>query len=208
MPTRARSTDSAENVRAQPEAASAGDGPGAEGGFDVLYRRLRALCGRRLASERIDHTLQATALANEVWLKLYELDPKSACEAGPAARWFIVHAAVAIRQVLVDHARRRSRLKRGGGRSRLGLESAVDKEPRSDGLDEALGRVLLANDLLERLAVTAPLQSEIVVLRFFGGLGYAQIGEALGMSESAVRREWAFARVWLGRQPDLQAWLQ
>ncbi|MFM7051533.1 MAG: ECF-type sigma factor [Planctomycetota bacterium] len=83
-------------------ATTSGGGESDSVGFDTLYRRLRSICGRRLSAESIDHTLQATALANEVWLRLHELDPAAAANPGKSTRWFVANAVVAIRQVLID----------------------------------------------------------------------------------------------------------
>lgn len=174
-------------------------------GLDTLYRRLKAICGRRLAGESVDHTLQATALANEVWLRLHELDPVAAANPGRSTRWFVANAVVAIRQVLIDHARRRLRLKRGGGRRREELDddgAEVADATRSPGIDQ----LLTANELVNELALVAPQQAEIVQLRFFGGLTFRQIAAHLGISEPMVRREWAMARVWLGSRPAAAGW--
>lgn len=174
-------------------------------GLDVLYRRLRAICGSRLSSESIDHTLQATALANEVWLRLHELDPVAAANPAKSTRWFVANAVVAIRQVLIDHARRRLRLKRGGGRARVELDGDAGASGAVPDQD-ASERILAANELLNELAAAAPRQADIVVLRFFGGLTFRQIALHTGQSEPAVRREWAMARVWLGSRPAAAGW--
>lgn len=175
-------------------------------GFQTLYERLRAICGRRLQEERVEHTLQATALANEVWMRLYELDPVAACNPSSAARWFVANAVIAVRQVLVDHARARKRQKRGGGVRRIefgeGENSLAahlpDGRPARDLAVEE--QILRLNELLGELARISATQAEIVGLRYFGGLSFAQVASVLGLSESAVRREWALARVWLGGQ--------
>lgn len=174
-----------------------------EVGFDVLYRRLRAICAQRIAGERVEHTLQATALANEVWLRLFERDPSAALGADPTGRWFIRNAVATIRHVLVDHARAKQRLKRGGrgGRGRMEPDELAANDTSS------MDAVLLADELLSELAVASPLQSQIAQLRFFGGLTFAQIAIVAGIDESMVRREWNFALVWLGSRPGAAGWL-
>ncbi len=176
-------------------------------GFDTLYRRLRAICGQRLQSERLEHTLQATALANEVWMRLHEMDPVKAADPSGATRWFIASAVVAVQHVLIDHARKRLRIRRGGGRGRVEL---TDESSQGDArLDqEAAERVLAANQLLRELADCSPRQAEIVALRFYGGLSLRQIAAHMGTSEPTVRRELAFAQVWLGSRPGAAGWFE
>jgi RNA polymerase sigma factor (TIGR02999 family) len=174
-------------------------------GFDTLYLRLRAICGRRLQSERLEHTLQATALANEVWMRLHELDPVKAADPSGATRWFVANAVVAVQHVLVDHARKRLRIRRGGGRARAELtEDAALGDARRD--QEAAERVIAASELLRELAEHAPRQAEIVSLRFYGGLSLRDIAAHIGTSEPTVRRELAFAQVWLGSRPGAAGW--
>ncbi|MFM7134884.1 MAG: ECF-type sigma factor [Planctomycetota bacterium] len=187
----------------RPDRGISGSEP-TEVGLETLYRRLKAICGRRIAAESIDHTLQATALANEVWLKLYELSPEKATNPSQATRWFVANAVIAVRQVLVDHARRRRSLKRGGSRTRIGLDG--EAEGFADGVEQPDSAILAINDLLGELANVAPMQAEIVALRFFGGLSFRQIAAHLGRSDATVRREWALARVWLGSRPGLAGW--
>ena len=176
-------------------------------GFDTLYRRLRAICGQRLQAERLEHTLQATALANEVWMRLHEIDPVKASDPSGATRWFVANAVVAVQHVLVDHARRRLRLRRGGGRGRSELtDESAQGDARLD--QEAAERVLAVNDLLRELADHAPRQAEIVSLRFYGGLSLRDIAAHVGTSEPTVRRELAFAQVWLGSRPGAAGWFE
>jgi RNA polymerase sigma-70 factor, ECF subfamily len=175
-------------------------------GFDTLYRRLRAICHHKLASERVDHTLQATALANEVFLKLLSRDEGKARNPAGATRWFIANAVVAIREVLVDHARARGREKRGGGWVRVGEGSAEDEfiAPPLD--PEVAERIRTVDALLSDLAATSSVQADIVALRFFAGLTFGQIAEQLEMSETSVRREWVLARIWMGQRSGADGW--
>lgn len=175
-------------------------------GFDTLYRRLRAICRHRLSSERVDHTLQATALANEVFLKLLSRESDRARNPTGATRWFIANAAIAIREVLVDHARGRGRAKRGGGRARTDLDEALGIVGAPSLDPDAAARIQTVDALLSELAAVSAVQAEIVALRFFAGLTFAQIAEQLEMSESTVRREWVLARVWMGKSPSVAGW--
>jgi RNA polymerase sigma factor (TIGR02999 family) len=189
------------------ETASSGAAMPEAVGFDTLYRRLRAICGQRLQAERLEHTLQATALANEVWMRLHEIDPVKASDPSGATRWFVANAVVAVQHVLVDHARRRLRLRRGGGRGRSELtDESAQGDARLD--QEAAERVLAVNDLLRELADHAPRQAEIVSLRFYGGLSLREVAAHVGTSEPTVRRELAFAQVWLGSRPGAAGWFE
>jgi RNA polymerase sigma factor (TIGR02999 family) len=150
----------------------------------LVYDELRALAQRRMSSERAEHTLQATGLVNEAWMRLMadrEIDWKS-------RRHFFGAAAEAMRRVLVDHARRVRSEKRGGDRARVsvtvdGFEHGGDPE-----------RVLALDDALDRLAEDDPRAAEVVRLRFFAGLEVLDVARALEISERTVMREWAFAR--------------
>ena len=155
--------------------------------LSVVYDELRNLARHKMAGERIDHTLQPTALVHEVYLRLVQ---------GQAADWknrahFFAAAAHAMRRILVEQARKRSRLRRGGGRDRVELEyaPAFVEDPSVDlvALEEALVR-LSQHD--ERM-------SEIVTLRYFAGMTIAETAGMLGVSPRTVRREWDCARAWL-----------
>ncbi len=157
----------------------------------LVYDQLRAVAQRALAAERPGHTLQATALVHEAYLKLVgEREIPWASRAH-----FYVAAAEAMRRILIDHARARGRVKRGGGgggRARLTLSDVTDLASKPDEIvrfDEAFGR--LEGESSEAAA--------IVRLRFFAGLSVEQTAEALGVSTSTVDRRWAFARAWLYR---------
>ena len=165
-----------------PARAPEGPIPSAE-----LYERLRASARRHLAGERVDHTLQPTALVHEAWLRLVkrELDP----DADPRA--FALAAADAMRRVLIDHARGRARLKRGGDRRRVPLDALLAAE--SGDLDG----IVAVDEGLRRLQEVHPRTAELVRLRFFCGLEEAEAAQALSISPRTARREWAFARAWL-----------
>lgn len=156
----------------------------------LVYDELRALAESCLQSERPDHTLQATALVNEAYLRLVKQEE---VEWKNRSHFFAV-AAQAIRRILVDHARTHGRAKRGGGRQRVKLDEdiAVREERELDlvALDEAM----------EKLAALNERQARIVELRFFGGLGLKEVAEFLGVSPRTVDGDWSMARAWLRRE--------
>jgi RNA polymerase sigma factor (TIGR02999 family) len=164
-----------------------------ESAFPLLYSQLRAMAQNELANERTGHTLDATALVHEAFLKL---------SAGPDSAWqskahFCAVAARAMRCVLVDHARTRGRLKRGGGadparRESLAMIGAPDRAQPID--------VLALDEALTRLAEQEPAAASVVEMRFFAGMEERVIGDALGISERTVRRHWVYAKAWLHRE--------
>jgi RNA polymerase sigma factor (TIGR02999 family) len=153
----------------------------------LLYEELRSLARREMAGERPDHTLQPTALAHEAYLRLAP-DRNGGFE---SRGQFLAAAAVAIRRVLVEHARSRARLKRGGDRARVEL-SCVD--PAGPVPDDAL---LELDEALVLLAEEFPVHARTVELRFFSGLTIEEIAAHRGVSVSTIQREWRFARAWL-----------
>lgn len=167
-----------------------GDASAAERLMPLVYDELRALAGRWMQRERNDHTLQATALVNEAYLRLVDQD---------SVQWrnrthFFAVAAQAIRRILVDHARSHGRLKRGGDRRRLSLDEALVFSPEQNAdlvdLDEAL----------ERLAASDPDKARVVELRFFAGLTSEEAADVLDLSARSVERYWQYARAWLYRE--------
>ncbi len=157
--------------------------------FPLVYQELRYAAERALRREAGGHTLQPTALVHEAYLKLAGGPLESANRAH-----FLGIAARAMRQVLVDHARRRRAAKRGGGEAAMSLSEAdVAWSVRPDellGLDEALDRLAQRNDRLRR----------VVELRFFGGLTEDEAAVALGVTTRTVQRDWAKARAWLHKE--------
>lgn len=154
--------------------------------FDELHRMAAA----HLRRERTDHTLQPTALVNEVFLRLSGgrvLDWKSRAH-------FYALASKAMRRILVDHARIHGRLKRGGDWQRVEFESGIAYEP------EKAWQLVALDEALNRLAEWDARQSDIVEMRFFGGLTDAEVAETLGISSRTVSREWQFAKAWLWDQ--------
>jgi RNA polymerase sigma factor (TIGR02999 family) len=148
---------------------------------------------REMAGERADHTLQPTALVHEAYLRL---------AGGEGLRFenrahFFGAAATAIRRVLVEHARRRGRAKRGGGMPRVGLEELPDTSGTLP--DETLVAV---DEVLARLAEFAPELARIVELRFFAGMTIPETARLLGVSETTIQRDWRVARAWLRAELD------
>ncbi|MEM6671796.1 MAG: ECF-type sigma factor [Planctomycetota bacterium] len=185
--------DSARDVTLALRAAADGDADGRTRLFEAVYEALRNLASKHLARERADHTLQATALVHEAWIKLVD---QAELPAG-GREHFLAVASHAMRRILVDHARGRNRAKRGGGAERVGLD-ALELDASLDGApsDDALDVLALDTALLE-LAERSERQVKVVELRFFGGLPVAEVATALDVSESTVEREWRIARAWL-----------
>jgi RNA polymerase sigma factor (TIGR02999 family) len=156
----------------------------------VVYRELKRLAAGYLRSERAEHTLQPTALAHEAYLRLVG---REQIEWQNRAH-FLGVAARAMREILVDHARRRKAMKRGGGQAL----TVYDEE-----LPVAGGRPVAFDDLDQALVDLSRLserQAKVVELRYFGGLTIEETGEVLGISPVTVKRDWATARAWLYRE--------
>lgn len=153
----------------------------------VVYEELRSMAHRRMAHERPDHTLQATALVNEVYLKLND---ERAAQWKNRAQFFAV-AAQMMRHILVDHARQHARAKRGGGAQEVTLDEAmlVSKE-KSD-------EVIAVDEALRKLEEFDKRKSEVATMRLFAGRTAEETAEALNVSVATVMREWKFARAWL-----------
>ena len=166
---------------------SAGDKQALDGLMPFVYEELRRMAQRHMARERPDHTLQATALVNEVYLKLRN---------ERAAQWknrvqFFAVAAQMMRHILVDHARRNARAKRGGGAQQITLDEAMlVSGTRAD-------EMLALDEALQKLEQLDKRKSQVAVMRFFAGLTAEETAEALGVSVETVTREWRFARAWL-----------
>jgi RNA polymerase sigma factor (TIGR02999 family) len=156
----------------------------------LVYSELRRLAGHRLGRERSKQTLQATALVHEAYIRLV---------GNEEIRWdgrshFFAAAAEAMRRILVDHARRRQSVKHGG---------SFERQELADELAIELGDVDQLLDLdvaLSKLAADDPEMSKLVELRYFAGLGVEETAVALGVSPRTVKRNWAYARAWLGRE--------
>lgn len=166
----------------------AGNAAAAEELAPLVYAELRRLASKRLAHERQGHTLQATALVNEAWLRLGD-------QHGPwqnRAHFFAI-AAQAMRRILVDHARQRQTAKRGHEPHCIPADLVADLLPSPLPDD----RLLALDEALTRLAALDVRQARVVELRFFAGLSVPDTAMVLGISAMTVKREWAAARAWL-----------
>src|SRR5258708_18724 len=164
-----------------------GDGTAAEQLLPLVYDQLRHLAASKMAQERPGHTLQPTALVHEAWLRI---------AVNPDQHWnsrnhFFMAAAEAMRRILVERARQKARLKRGGGQQRVPLEE-LDLATIAD--SETL---LLVDEALERLKAADPIKARLVELRFFTGLSIEDAAQVLGVSAPTAKRYWAYARAWL-----------
>jgi RNA polymerase sigma factor (TIGR02999 family) len=157
----------------------------------VVYDELRMLAARHLSHERAGHTLQTTALVHEAYLRLAgqdQVDWKNRA-------YFFGAVATVMRRILVDHARRRVRDKRGGGVAVVPLEQ-VPEPVASAALDAGVD-VQALDEALDRLAAIDPRQARVVELRFFSGMTIEEIAEVLNLSPGTVKRDWTVARAWL-----------
>ncbi|MCB9853080.1 MAG: sigma-70 family RNA polymerase sigma factor [Phycisphaerales bacterium] len=161
---------------------------GPEGLFEQVYDQLRRIAQKRLATERKDHTLQATALVNEVWMRLNGKNPTPIY--GRAQ--FFAAAAEAMRRILIDHARMRGATKRGGGGRVLSIHDVLDLAS-----DEKISEAIVLDDLISRLEVEDPRVAKVVRFRFYAGLSIEDTAEALGVSPGTVKNDWTYARAWL-----------
>ena len=156
----------------------------------LVYDQLRAAAQRQLRSERADHTLQATALVHEAYIKLV---------GGQEINWqnrahFFGIAANSMRQILVDYARKRNSQKRGEGKTHLSLDSAEEI------VFETEEDIIALDEAMKKLEVFDPDLSKVVELRFFAGLNVEETAKVLNCSASTVKREWSLARAWLFRE--------
>lgn len=156
----------------------------------LVYDELRRLASAYMRRERPDHTLQATALVHEAYLRLVD---QTQIDWRGRAHFFSI-AARLMRQILVDHARERNAKKRGGGMTKLALDDAVSFPAESE-ID-----LVALDDALKTLASFDQQQSQIVELRFFGGLTIEETSEVLAVSPSTIKREWGLAKAWLRRE--------
>ena len=176
---------------------SGGDAGALERLIPLVQPELHRLAHHYMSREAIGHTLQTTALLNEAYLHLVD-DPKRNWQ---NRTHFVAAAAQLMRRIMVDHARERCSLKRGGGALRVTLDdAALVTEKRSEEL-------LALDEALERLTAHDPRKSRIVELRYFGGLTEEETASFLKLSDRTVRREWRMARTWLyhalsGKEPD------
>lgn len=170
--------------------AQVGDRAALDALLPLVYRELRQIASRHLASERPDHTLQATALVHEVYLRLVD---QHSVDWRNRAHFFSI-AAEMMRRILVNHAVNRRAQKRGAGETLLALDEVVSF-PNRQNVD-----LISLDESLTRLAERDPVQARIVEMRFFAGLTSADVAEVMGVSETTVKREWRSAKAWLASQ--------
>ncbi|MCA9244576.1 MAG: sigma-70 family RNA polymerase sigma factor [Phycisphaerales bacterium] len=175
-------------VTALANAASLGDAQAANQLFQLVYDQLRAIARQRMGAGRPGQTLQATALVNEACIRL--LGPSS----GPwkGRKHFFGTAALAMRQILIDHARSKNADKRGGGMAALSISNIADVAGGEDPT-----AFLALDDAILRLERVDAMAAAVVRLRFYAGLEPTEVAATLGISERSARREWSFARGWL-----------
>lgn len=168
----------------------AGDAHAAEKLLPLVYEELRRLAGHKMANEKPGQTLQATALVHEAWIRVAGSNQQ---------QWrgrdhFFSAAAESMRRILVDNARRKQRIRHGGGMERVNVDAINLPIAQND------EKCLRVNDYVEQLAVEDPEKAEIVKMRVFAGMGVGEIATVLGCSEKTVQRHWNFAKAWLSRE--------
>ena len=171
-------------------AAARGESGAAQDLLPLVYEELRRLAHARMAQEAGGQTLQATALVHEAWLRLVREGERTWANRA----LFFSAAAEAMRRILIENVRRKSRLKRGGGgliRVELSEISLAEKTPDD--------RVLLIDEALERLRAENPEAAQLVSMKFFAGMTNQEVAETLGVTERTAERRWAFAKAWLLR---------
>ena len=170
---------------------SAGDSESNDALFNLVYDELRRQAHRFLRKERTGHTLQTTALVNEAYLKLIN---QKKVEWESRSQFFGI-AATMMRRILIDYAKQKHRVKRGGGGEDLPLDEALTITVSSTSFD-----LLALDEALDRLAAKEEHLAKVVELRFFSGLDVPETAQVLNVSESTVKRDWAMAKAWLYRE--------
>jgi RNA polymerase sigma factor (TIGR02999 family) len=172
------------------KAWSSGDPAALDRLASVVYQELRRIARRYMKNERPGNTLQTTALVNEVYLRLVDVQN---VDWQHRAQFFAISAQM-MRRVLVDAARARGSYKRGGGAVKVNIDETAVLAPEPD------ASILALDNALEAFSRAAPRQAKVVELRYFGGLSEEEIVQVLGISPRTVRRDWDFARAWLMRE--------
>lgn len=169
------------------QAINQGDPDAADRLMSLVYTELKRLAGAKMARERQAHTLQATALVHEAWLRLAGVNPPQWAN----RRHFFATASEAMRRILIDRARRRKVLQKGGFAKR---EDCVESRLEQIGPDE---RILAVHEALDRLEAEDPAAAQAVKLRYFVGMSVAETAEAMEISHRQAERLWTFAKAWL-----------
>ncbi|MCZ6835225.1 MAG: sigma-70 family RNA polymerase sigma factor [Planctomycetota bacterium] len=170
---------------------SGGDSSGADAMLSLVYTDLRALAGSYFRRQPHDHTLQPTALVHEAYLRLID---QTNMQITDRAHFFAI-AATAMRQILINHAKKRSTLKRGGDRRQLTLE---DRDNPSSVIP--IEDILAINEAMKKLELMDDRKNRVVEMRIFGGLTMEEIAYVLNVSKSTVEGDWRMAKAWLSRQ--------
>ena len=176
------------------EAIGRGEGQASEDLLPLVYAELRRHASAKMAHEAAGHTLQPTALVHEAWLRLFNGNRLWQNRAH-----FFGAAAEAMRRILIENARRKSRLKRGGNERPLDID---EFELAATTPDE---KVLLIDEALQRLELKDPERARVVTLKFFGGLTNQEAAESMGVTERTIERHWAYAKAWLFQSIQGQA---
>jgi len=167
-----------------------GDPKAADELLPLVYEELRKLAAHRMANEAAGHTLQATALVHEAWMRLVgNENPKF-----DGRGHFFAAAAESMRRILIDRARRKRAVRHGGGQERVNLEDVDVATQKED------DQLLAMNEALDKLAVQNKAEAELVKLRYFVGMTNAQAAEVLGITEGVAKHYWIHARTWLYQQ--------
>ena len=165
--------------------------------FATVYDQLRGLARQRLSNERADHTLQPTALVNEVFLRLQHdgsLDPRNQAQ-------FFLAAAEAMRRILIEHARAKGRKKRGGsGAGGSGAAQRISLDAAEWVTEDNVDQILTLDEAICRMERTSPDQARVVRLRFYAVLSVEETAKVMDVSEATVMRLWRYARAWLWRE--------
>lgn len=169
--------------------ASAGDRDAEEQLLAALYQQLHTRALSMMRRENSNHTLQPTALVNEAYMRMISTDSTE----WQSRTHFLAVSSMAMRRVLVDHARARQRAKRGGGVEKVsidvGLQLTIDHDPD----------VLALEEVLDELARLNPRQAKMICFRFFGGMTVAEVAEEMGVSKRTIEAEWTMAKAWMRR---------
>lgn len=169
------------------DAINRGESQASERLMPLVYDELRNLAMARMLQESAGHTLQPTALVHEAWLRLVG----DANQNWKSRAYFFAAAAEAMRRILVEHARRKARLKYGGGQQRLNIEDLDLAEAPPD------DKIVLVDDALEHLERSNPERARVVILKFFGGMTNKEVADTMNVSERTVDRHWVCAKAWL-----------
>ncbi|MFC1795055.1 ECF-type sigma factor [Planctomycetota bacterium] len=167
-----------------------GDTKAADNLLPLVYEELRRLASKKMSLESPGQTLQPTALVHEAYIRLVGSEARN----WNSRTHFFCAAAESMRRILIDNARRKQRLKRGGGQEKLGLEDAEIT------IEAPSGDIVALDEALAKLASTDKEKADLVKLRYFAGLTLEQAADILGLSKSMAKRHWTYARAWLYRQ--------